>query len=449
MAKTNRQEEIDKLTEQMNESIKNYQTDPADEMELLDSLSRFKDYSVRNTMIARAQYQGALGVASYKDFQKLGYQVQHGEKAIYILAPNIQKVFRDEKGKEKLVKYANQKEKQAIQAKQIQTRTKVLNYRRVPVFDITQTNCPPEDYPKLYPNRPVNFDFDGTDEELNTFEKALYEYAEDINVKVDSGKTGSVAKGYYVPATNEILLKDSLEQEAKIKVLLHELAHAEMHNHKKMQTKNPELQATNVIEYQAEMTAYVVSNYIGIDSEEYSKSYLANWTRKEVDNDIYIQSLNEVKDVSFGMVDNIIGKYQHLNQEQSVHQDEEIAEKLNFLTDSKGHNHYPKLKEAVLKCKTIVKVNSGKSFVDYSVELEDPAENNFQYRIRTEKTKTEIKQKWTKNLTGENWLNQDIKTEVLRRKPQLNVDNPIESKPENAQPFKDFVQEQSAPQPKL
>ena len=163
MAKTNRQEEIDKLTEQMNESIKNYQTDPADEMELLDSLSRFKDYSVRNTMIARAQYQGALGVASYKDFQKLGYQVQHGEKAIYILAPNIQKVFRDEKGKEKLVKYANQKEKQAIQAKQIQTRTKVLNYRRVPVFDITQTNCPPEDYPKLYPNRPVNFDFDGTD----------------------------------------------------------------------------------------------------------------------------------------------------------------------------------------------------------------------------------------------------------------------------------------------
>ena len=230
---------------------------------------------------------------------------------------------------------------------------------------------------------------------------------------------------------------------------MHELAHAEMHNHKKMQTKNPELQATNVIEYQAEMTAYVVSNYIGIDSEEYSKSYLANWTRKEVDNDIYIQSLNEVKDVSFGMVDNIIEKYQHLNQEQSVHQDEEIAEKLNFLTDSKGHNHYPKLKEAVLKCKTIVKVNSGKSFVDYSVELEDPAENNFQYRIRTEKTKTEIKQKWTKNLTGENWLNQDIKTEVLRRKPQLNVDNPIESKPENAQPFKDFVQEQSAPQPKL
>ncbi|MDN6731350.1 MAG: ImmA/IrrE family metallo-endopeptidase, partial [Atopostipes suicloacalis] len=340
MAKTKRQEEIDKLTEQMNESVKSYQIDPADEMDLLDSLSRFKDYSVRNTLIARAQYQGALGVASYKDFQKLGYQVEHGEKAIYILAPNIQKVFQDEKGKEKLVKYANKKEKEAIRVKKIQTRSKVLNFRRVPVFDITQTDCPPEDYPKLYPNKPENFDFSGTEKELNTFEKALYQYAEDKNVRIESGKTGSVAKGYYVPATNEILLKDTLQQEAKIKVLLHELAHAEMHNHKKMQTKSLELKATDVIEYQAEMTAYVVSNYIGIDSEEYSQSYLASWTKKDVENDDYIQSLTEVKDLSFSMVDDLVEKYNDLKNKLAINPEEKIAKKLNFLSDSNGHNYY-------------------------------------------------------------------------------------------------------------
>ena len=57
----------------MNESVKQYQRNPADEIELLDSLSRFKDYSINNTLLAKSQYQGALGVASYKDFQKLGY----------------------------------------------------------------------------------------------------------------------------------------------------------------------------------------------------------------------------------------------------------------------------------------------------------------------------------------------------------------------------------------
>lgn len=30
-------------------------------------------------------------------------------------------------------------------------------YVMVPFFDITQTDCPPEGYPKLYPNKPENF----------------------------------------------------------------------------------------------------------------------------------------------------------------------------------------------------------------------------------------------------------------------------------------------------
>ncbi|MDN6166913.1 MAG: ImmA/IrrE family metallo-endopeptidase [Tetragenococcus koreensis] len=449
MAKTKRQEEIDKLTEQMNESVKSYQIDPADEMDLLDSLSRFKDYSVRNTLIARAQYQGALGVASYKDFQKLGYQVEHGEKAIYILAPNIQKVFQDEKGKEKLVKYANKKEKEAIRVKKIQTRSKVLNFRRVPVFDITQTDCPPEDYPKLYPNKPENFDFSGTEKELNTFEKALYQYAEDKNVRIESGKTGSVAKGYYVPATNEILLKDTLQQEAKIKVLLHELAHAEMHNHKKMQTKSLELKATDVIEYQAEMTAYVVSNYIGIDSEEYSQSYLASWTKKDVENDDYIQSLTEVKDLSFSMVDDLVEKYNDLKNKLAINPEEKIAKKLNFLSDSNGHNYYQELQKEVFTCRSISEVKKGKSFTDYSIELEDQQKNNFQYKIRTEKNKKEIRNEWTKEKTGKQWLNEDLKTEILKRKPSLSIDNDVPEKTKHAQDIQSYIQEKSSPELKM
>ena len=44
----------------MNEAVKNYQTDPEDEMELLESVSRFKSYSAKNTLLAEVQYKGRI-----------------------------------------------------------------------------------------------------------------------------------------------------------------------------------------------------------------------------------------------------------------------------------------------------------------------------------------------------------------------------------------------------
>lgn len=433
----------------MNESVKQYQTNPADEMALLDSLSRFKDYSINNTLLARSQYQGALGVASYKDFQKIGYQIQKGEKAIYIFAPQFQKAFIDENNVKKPVKYAKKAEKQAIKNGQLKLSSDIVGYRRVPVFDITQTNCPAEDYPKLYPNRPENFDFKGTAEDLQAFSQALHQYAKEKNIEVSFGKTDSAAKGFYVPATNEIVLKDTLTPEAKVKVLLHELAHAEMHNHQQMASKSDDLKILNVIEYQAEMTAYVVSHYIGIDSADYSQKYLASWTKKEVDNDIYIQSLGEVREVSLSLVDHIVGKYNEIKQDLNLTEDESIAKKLNFLSDIKQMNHYPELKNNSFNCLSIEHLNSGKYFTDYSIELEDQESNNFQYKIRTEKNKKEIRNEWTKEKTGKQWLNEDLKTEILKRKPSLSIENTVPEKTNKAQDIQSYTQEKSSPELKM
>lgn len=417
----------------MNESVKQYQTNPVDEMELLKSLARFKDYSINNMLLAKSQYQGALGVASYKDFQKIGYQVQKGEKAIYIFAPQFQKTFLDENNVRKPIKYATKVEKQVIKNGQLKISSQVVGYRRVPVFDITQTNCPAEDYPELYPNRPESFDFKGTTKDLKAFEQALYQYAKEKNVKVSMGKTDSAAKGFYVPSTNEIVLKDTLTPEAKIKVLLHELAHAEMHNHQQMASKSDDLKILNVIEYQAEMTAYVVSHYIGIDSADYSQKYLASWTKKEVENDIYIQSLEEVREVSLSLVDHLVGKYNEIKEDLNLTEDESIAKKLNFLTDSEQTNHYPKLKNNLFKCLSIEHLDSGKYFTDYSIELEDQESNNFQYKIRTKKNKKEIRNEWTKEKIGKQWLNEDLKTEILKRKPSISIENAVPEKKNQAQ----------------
>src|SRR5699024_12011053 len=104
-------ERVEQLTEQMNEAIENYKTNPQDELDLLNSIKKFKQYSVRNNMLIKSQYQGVLAVALYKDFQKLGYKVQRREKARYILVTRLQEVLIDEEKIEKYVSKECKKEK--------------------------------------------------------------------------------------------------------------------------------------------------------------------------------------------------------------------------------------------------------------------------------------------------------------------------------------------------
>lgn len=459
-----KRKQIDELTDKMNESVKMYQNDPKDEIELLKSLSKFKNYSVRNTILAKAQYQGAYSVASYKDFQKIGYQVQKGEKSIFILAPKFDTMFKDKSNKYKSVKYATKEQKADIKSGKIKTENRLLNYLKVPVFDITQTDCPSEDYPKLYPNKPENFNFKGTGEDFHTFNRALNQYVKEQGLTVTTGKMESAAKGYFVPSTNNIILRDSLNSREMAKVLLHEMAHAEMHNSTKISTKDKDMRTVNVLEYQAEMTAFVVSNNFGLDTEDYSKNYLASWTKRDVDNSIYIKSLQEVKDVSLNMIEKVVGNYneiklnrvvsqqsdnEDINQYKPLEIEDKIAMKLNFLSDGKGKNYFMKLKDELLKCIGIEKIKGATSFSDYNIKLEDKDGNCFNYHIRSEKSIKEINKEWSNKMTGKEWLEQDIKTEVLKRKPTLNIDNLIPENTSNMKSIKEYTEQQIAPEIKL
>ena len=430
-------ERVEKLTEQMNEAIENYKINPEDEIDFLNSIKKFRQYSVRNNMLIQEQYQGALAVASYKDFQKLGYQVQKGEKANYILAPRFQDVFKDEDNIEKFVSKANKKEKQLIQKGELEVkRNKLVGYISVPVFDVTQTNCPAEDYPKLYPNKPENFEFSYTDEELKEFERALESYAERKGVIVSDGKMQGAERGYYVPREDKIVLRDTLSETERPKVLLHELAHAEMHNVEKAGDTS-----TAVKEYQAEMTAYIVSDQFGLDSEEYSKKYLANWTERDVSNEVYIKSLEEVKDTATNMTKEVVTEYNQIINQNELTQDELNAQKLKFLQDDNGINRYTFLKEDILKLTGIKETASKKSFIDYDISLEDKNGNQYLYNIRTVKNKNDIGKEWVKNLTGKEWLKEDVKNEVLNRKPNMSINNKLPENSEKLEPIEKLKNE--------
>src|SRR5699024_9628117 len=102
MAWKDKQNAVEELTRKMNENIKEFKKEPKQELELLKYISQFNNYSIKNISLIQSQRSGAFGVASYKQFKDKGYQVQRGEKAIKILAPKFQDMFRyEEEGKVK------------------------------------------------------------------------------------------------------------------------------------------------------------------------------------------------------------------------------------------------------------------------------------------------------------------------------------------------------------
>ncbi|MFW3505522.1 ArdC-like ssDNA-binding domain-containing protein [Aerococcus viridans] len=423
MAWKDKQNAVEELTQKMNENIKNFKKDPKEELELLKYISQFNNYSIKNISLIRSQRNGALGVASYKQFKEKGYQVQRGEKAIKILAPKFQDFFRyEEEGKIRMkpVSQATKEQKQQIKEGKLKVvKDSLTNFIAVPVFDITQTDCPPEDYPLLYPNKPENFNFKGTENELKRFHQAISDYAKLQNVKVNYDVVDGTAKGFYAPSLNEIVVDKHLNEKEKTKVLLHELAHAEMHNSKIMKDKAPELRAVNVLEYQAEMTAYIVSSKFELDTEDYSTHYLASWTKREVDDDVYLKSLEEVKKVSSKFIDKIVENYNELEQTLSI---KNLANKSAIVPEN---DNFAELYEQNLKANSI-SVEDKEHYQKVFVEVKDENQKSHILNIVTADISNEKLDKYVQGMTGKEWLQEDLKTSVIEDDENKSLTYPID-----------------------
>ncbi len=410
MAWKDKQNAVEELTRKMNENIKNFKKDPKEELELLKYISQFNNYSIKNISLIRSQRDGALGVASYKQFKEKGYQVQRGEKAIKILAPKFQDMFRyKEEGqiKTKPVSRATKEQKQGIKEGKYEViKGKITNFIAVPVFDITQTDCPPEDYPVLYPNKLENFNFKGTEKDLKRFHQAVSDYAKSQNVKVNYDVVDGTAKGFYAPSLNEIVVDKHLNEKEKTKVLLHELAHAEMHNSKIMKDKAPELKAVNVLEYQAEMTAYIVSSKFELDTEDYSTHYLASWTKREVDDDVYLKSLEEVKKVSSKLIDKIVENYNELEQTLSI---KNLANKSAIVPEN---DNFSEIYTQNLKANSI-SIEDKEHYQKVFIEVKDENEKSHILNIVTADISNEKLDKYVQGMTGKEWLQEDLKTSII------------------------------------
>lgn len=238
----------------------------------LDTMSKFHNYSFNNTLLIALQNPGATHVASYTDWKnKFHRQVMKGEKAIRIIAPAPYK-----KEIEKEVKNGLTGE-----IKKEKTEIVIPAYKTVSVFDISQTEG--NELPVI-----------GVDElkgDVGNYEE-LKDILKDLSpVEILYDETPGDAKGFYDITEKKIVIKKGLEQMQEIKTLVHEMAHALLHDKDGSLVDN----VTQDIEWnrrtkevQAESVAYTVCQHLGIDTSEYSFGYIAGWSsgreKKELKN---------------------------------------------------------------------------------------------------------------------------------------------------------------------
>ncbi|PFT54729.1 hypothetical protein COK67_28635 [Bacillus cereus] len=292
-----KKEAVQALTKKMEKSVEGYFRTPGDLKEYLTFMAKFYHYSPSNISLIQSQFQGANAVGSFSFWKEKGFPVKKGEIGIKILVPNRTVArFKDKDGTWKSVTKASEQEKKQIESKSVEVKPGRLYFAVGHVFDLSQTNAKAEDLPRIFPNRWL----EGSVTDYQSLYKGMEAIAEKNGVKIIEPKQElGVAKGVSYTLTKEVALNPRNSELQNVKTLLHELAHAKLHTAEThMNYTAPEK------EFQAEMTAYAVSSYFGIDTSEYSLGYLASWTQgKEMKDKTRL--LKEVHETSIEFIETI------------------------------------------------------------------------------------------------------------------------------------------------
>ncbi|MBY0214523.1 ImmA/IrrE family metallo-endopeptidase [Priestia aryabhattai] len=292
-----KRKEVEELTNGMEKKVEQHFHSVEDLKDYLSFMGKFYQYSMLNSALIQKQFRGAQAVGSFKFWKDKGFSVNKGENGIKILVPNktIPK-FKDEKGKWKSINKATRQEKKLIQEGKKEVTQGQLYFSVGSTFDISQTNAKASDLPKIFPNRWL----EGNVEDYTVLYKGMEAIAKKNGISIIAPKEelGS-AKGACYPLTKEVALNPRNSERQNVKTILHELTHAKLH------TTESRANYTNAErEFQAEMTAYTVSSYLGIDTSKYSLNYLSHWTKGKSFED-KTKLLKEVHETSVGFIETI------------------------------------------------------------------------------------------------------------------------------------------------
>lgn len=84
------------------------------------------------------------------------------------------------------------------------------------------------------------------------------------------------AKGYYHQTEKYIAIQEDMSNLQTMKTGVHEVSHALLHDREVMDAEGI-LKDRTTKEVEAESIAYIVCNHFGLDTSEYSFTYIASW----------------------------------------------------------------------------------------------------------------------------------------------------------------------------
>lgn len=234
----------------------------------LQAVSKFHRYSFGNVMLIVLQFPEASVVAGYRAWQKnFGRTVKKGEHGIQILAPQqvSQLVLRD-----KLDPRTGQpvigKDGRPVQEWAYEKRT---TFRPAYVFDISQTEGKP--LPEVGVSELIG--------DVPHFDKLFAAVRQCAPVEIAFRPPGE-AKGCFDHVDRMIYINEGMSEMQTIKTAIHETAHAILHDYGvEPLTEQSYIKEKHTREVEAESVAYVVCQHFGLDTSDYSFSYVASWSQ--------------------------------------------------------------------------------------------------------------------------------------------------------------------------
>lgn len=304
------------LTDLKKQAISRFSSE-SDLKKFLDNMVNFNNYSLNNQYLIWLQKPDSKYVTSFNAFSKMGYYINKGEKGIKILFPVFLKFIKvdtnDSQFKIKPIYLLTEEELKKLKDKEDNSVTfykeKATYFKVGNVFDVSQTTMPFEEIDSSL--NPILED-SRADGITDIFIKAIYK--DGIKVKYEDIDSG--AKGYCDFDNKTIVVKKNLSDLMRLKVIIHEYAHSLAHAH--LKDNNKEYQEhREEYESEAEAIAYVVSKYLGLDTKNYSMTYLYSWSKnkdfKELDDSFetinrfskkIIKNYEEIYDKELDLTDN-------------------------------------------------------------------------------------------------------------------------------------------------
>ena len=177
----------------------------------------------------------------------------------------------------------------------------MMAFKPVSTFDISQTEGEPV--------QSLGVDeLKGSVDQYAAFFSAMKE-ASPVPVGFEKIKGGAKTE-------NRIAIKEGMDEIQNVKTLVHEMAHAKLHNMTAQKKREDGGQTKSSKEVEAESVAYTVCQHYGIDTSDYSFGYIAGWSGGKEMPELKA-SLDTIRTASSELISRIDEKLQEISREQN------------------------------------------------------------------------------------------------------------------------------------